>query len=205
MHPLRNLLALVLCLSVASCGSSGPSRNTTLPTPPSNLEGFPGAITQNQIMAEAEFRRNHRDVFGENLPNEQGTLPINLRIGTLDESASNTLIDRERFDLRLILEDGTVLAPREVDAVMRGSSKDGTRQKIRTKALDVGPLFQMLEIRREGLDSYVYFKLPKGSEMDGEELVLASGQALRISRSLVTFQALVQGSMERFYVGVRGN
>lgn len=205
MHLHRTLIVLGLGLTLTSCSSSGPSRNTTFPTPPSKQEGFPGAITQDQIMAEAEFRRNHRDVFGEDLPDEQGTLPINLRIGTLHESASDTLIDRERFDLRLILEDGTVLGPVEVDAVMRESSKDGTRQKIRSKALNVGPLFQMLEIRREGLDSYVYFKLPKGSALDGEELILASGQALRISRSLVTFQALVGGSMERFYVGVRGN
>jgi hypothetical protein len=212
-------IALVLALACAAC-SSNASKGEGFP-PPAASQGFPRSASDEGVYAEASYELLDRDVFDVDLA-KAGIIPVYLKIQLRGEGMSTKIIrlDEDRWDMRLYLQDGTVLSAIDPGdfAPERAASRSATsNRRARAGAgapasdgpLDLrGHALEPTLLGEQATEGYVFFKLaPAGNfRADGGTVyhMRADGiRPLRVSDSLVAFNVSIEDAVRPFYVGIR--
>jgi hypothetical protein len=195
---------LVAALVCGAC-SSGGAKGGVLGVP-ERFTGFPGQAQSDLVYAEARFYVNHEDIFDEDLIDEEGIVPIGLRIGLRGEGQNETKIhvSPEDMELTLYLADGTAL--RSVPYSRFKPDRNSTANRVIEQALKP-TLLEPWERSKEG---FVFFKLGKGDAYDAEKQMIVHKQGdvtrrLGLWTSLCTFKVTTDNRLEPFYVGVQAD
>ncbi len=190
---------LAFALVCAACGSDRP-KDVAYPAPP-GFQGFPRSSSDEGVYAEASFDSRSKDVFGFDLV-EHGVVPVHLKIQLRGESMNTKLIrlDQDRWDMRLYLQDGTVVPAVSAEKVAEGLRSDDAR-RVRDNA------FQPTLLGEQATQGYVFFWLTPESRFktDGSTVyhALEGGyRPLHLPDSLVAFNVSIEDAVRPFYVGV---
>ena len=198
-RPLLSLLllataSLATCL-LGSCGSTAPT-GRSLGGPPRGLDGFPAQVLTEDILVEASYDPSR---FGPTML-RKGIFPVELHARIAGRSDRRVLLESERLDLHLILQDGTVLPAMRVDDVIQRYSRSFA-DKIRKLAYDPSLLTPS---SRPG---FVYFDLTVAGkhEISGLRMTVGREGIVRnndLKESLLVFTAVVDGTPQAFHVGI---
>lgn len=196
---MRTPLAILLLLLTAACGSSKPS-GRSLGGPPPGFGGFPPEVLTHDVFVEACFRDNHSSLFGTNLLGK-GVLPIEVHVRLAGGAQRRVLLSTERLDMRLVLQDGTVLPTLNVEDVVRRTS--------RSYAERLGKYaFETTLLSTDSRPGFVFFDLEAAgkSHLSGLRLTLSRDGKVRTSdltASLLTFTGVVDDDPHTFFVGIQ--
>jgi len=199
--------SLLLVSFLSACGGGASVKADT--EPPRFFEGFPRGTLQEMpgvgasVYAEASFQRRHAETLGLDLT-EKGLLPIQLQIGLRgrEQESAPVRLDPDQMDMRFYLPDGTVLPSVWADVAAKLTGNDRLRDKVRRQSLEPGVL-PKYENASNAL--FVYFQLPKKAVVEDQVLTLQSGkygQAVDVSKGLLTFNVMFENKLKQFYVGV---
>lgn len=179
----RAALLAALALGLApGCASSPVTRVDAFPP----LKHF---SNRDAVWAEARFFTDHEAIFGEDLIDEYGIVPVALKIGTVgDETGDPPRIYMPEMQLRLFLPDGTALAYVPADLVPASGTP---AERILKEKLELSLLHPWRsEDSRWG---FVFFALPdrEAFEARGPRTVLHKSEPLwremSIADGLVSF------------------
>ncbi len=124
MKETKIVSAFVLALALLSIGcASDVPKGAAYPAPP-GFQGFPRSTSDEGVHVEAFFDPDHEDVFDIDLV-EGGVIPVRLKIQLRGEGMSTKIVklDRDLWDMRLYLQDGTVVPA--VSAAKLAAPTDG--------------------------------------------------------------------------------
>lgn len=192
------LAAGVLALA-ASCSSAPEgARISGLGAPPSS-GGFESTGVVDGIKYAASYVSDHEDVFGEDLVDEKGILPVLLHIG-IDEGRAGDVRWPEDAGLALYLPDGTPCAAVSADDIKVSRSVD---QRVRDLALRS----RWLGDFDRAVPGFVFFKLPKFESYSASAGTITLGddatkRTLKLSKSLMGFRLTVDDEGRDFHVGL---
>lgn len=197
MHPLRWFAASVALLVVSSGCESGRI------DPPERFTGFPSQSFEGIVFAEARYYLNHADIFDDDLIEEEGLVPIALKIGLRGEGQETAQyrIAPDDMEFSLHLLDGTLLQALDYRKIQPG---EDVGDVVAMEALK-GTLLESWERTREG---FVFFRLPEGVEYSEElhSIVIERGDQVRsldLAHSLCSFRVTIGNRLVPFHVGVQ--
>jgi hypothetical protein len=201
---LQRLLLVGASLGLCACASDGPlPKGGVLAKPPSTPNGFVSNAEAKVVIAEAHFYTDHERIFGDDLLEEEGILPIALKIGLhgRDIAAERVQLTPEQMDFRLYLQDGTPLRAVAYASIAKDDEK--INERVTALALRAGWLAPF----RESKEGFVFFRLKpeKAFEVDDGDLLHDDGDVRRtldVSRSLLAFRLTQDGETAPFYIGI---
>ncbi len=192
-------LAAGLLAFATSCSSSGAlAEEGELSKPPASGNGYLASVDAGSVAAEARFYTKHAELFGDDLIDEEGVIPIAVKVVLLGERDKVRCPDQRAF--RLYLEDGTALPPIACDEIAKDDRE--LNDRVASVALESGL------VRGDGeVERFVYFKLRPADdfEVDGTEIVHRAGgvtRTLDLTRSLLAFLIDRNGANVPIRVGV---
>lgn len=198
---LRSLLALSV-LALASCGSVGVVGDD-FGGPPRPRRAFPAQTLEGIVYARARFA-DHVAEFGEDLIEEASVVPIRLSMQVQGPGAdvAQIVLQPSQMGLRLVLSDGAVLLPVEIDDVVESLDEE-VAAKVRAASFRGGLL------RGTPTEGYVFFGIKPSTEfaMSGRIIKHASRGVLRsldVADALLAFKIAVgsDDTKSPFYVGI---
>jgi hypothetical protein len=194
-------LAVALC--VAACATDGgvPTQGR-IPAPPKASNDFGLDPQVATIVVRARFVEEHERLFGVDLIEEFGVIPIAVKIGLKGEGSENETVYASPADMnfRLYLEDGTAL--KFVPATMITEDEELSR-KISTRAMQDDDLANFNDAKH----AFVFFQLTprKDFAVVGQKVAHRAGsieRSLSLDRSLLAFSTKRAGNPVPFYLGV---
>lgn len=210
MRPMHRLLLVGLSTLVslaASCGSPGPKGAAAPPVPTGLIftESYHPRVEAHAFFPNGgqTFRDGDRKL---RFAQRQNLIPIGVRIG-LDPAApagGSIALGEPTESMRLLLPDGTVLAPKAPLAIT-GAAKDSEADAIRALCLGRGALG---EFSGSAPPTFVFFEGPP-------DYVWAGDASIRYARDGIVYEAelmqtilMIELKQERMdtetvYVGVR--
>ncbi len=203
---MRSTLFASLALGlVAACATTENPFATpsVLDAPPANFNGFPPQTLQGIVFASARWVPDHEELFGVDLISRAGVVPVavTVRLRGQGQSEAQVLLNPERMDPELVLQDGTVLAAVGVeDVIARLPARYAAT--LRSRALKTGL------VSANGEEGFLFFALEpqKSFDVDGTSVVHETEvgpRALSLVASLLTFGVVVDGAVKPFYVGLQ--
>ncbi|MEO6709273.1 MAG: hypothetical protein ABI054_11490, partial [Planctomycetota bacterium] len=106
------LAIAVSCVLFPACASEGgiPSEGA-IASPPSTGNGFAPNTQVEIVVARARFVEDYKKLFGEDLIEDYGVIPIAIKLGLKGVGSEHETIyaNPQQMDFRLYLEDGTAL------------------------------------------------------------------------------------------------
>ena len=194
--------SLCLAVSLTACASGGGKAGEI--RAPSRFTGFPPQAFEGIVFTEARFYLNHDESHGDDLIEDEGVVPVALKIGLRGEgqNVAQVRISPEDMEFSLYLPDGTPL--HGVDYQKVKPDRDDTRDAVVQEALK-GTLLEAWERTHEG---FVYFRLPEGVEYSARDhsVTLKNGDVLRsldLTKALCTFKVTLNNQLVPFHVGVQ--
>ena len=195
---------VVSCLAFFGCASSGGMpQDASLAKPPESFKGFAPNATNEIVDARARFVEDYEKLFGEDLIDDYGVIPIAIKIGLKGKDSEHETIyaDPQQMDFRLYLEDGSALEA--VSTAKVAGSDAGLEKKLNAHALSTDDLPKF----DSAGDKYVFFRLVprKQFEFSSGRLKHQVGhisRGLAIDRSLISFKITRAGKALPFYIGV---
>ena len=187
-----------------SCSSSG-AKGGSATAPPASFAGFPQqAVAAGIVIAEAKLYSNYEDIFGDDLIDDEGVIPVALKIGLKGQGqeVSRVNLTSQATDWRLYLQDGTALSSVPYEKVAASSKK--VAERVTARALKL-TLLGKWDDAKEG---FVFFKLapPNDFAIKGATISHRDGDALRqldLARSLVSFTVRMETDDVPVFVGVQ--
>lgn len=200
-HPFT---ALALAIALSACSSSGGGKGSAVAAPPASFSGFPQQAVSGIVVAEAKLYTDHEAIFGDDLIDEDGVIPIALKIGLKGQGqeVSRVNLTSQGGDWRLYLQDGTALTSVPYEKVATGSKK--VAERVTAHALKL-TLLGKWDDAKEG---FVFFKLapPDAFSVDGATVTHRDGNSVRtidLARSLVSFSVRAENEDANVNVGVQ--
>ena len=196
--------ATLACLVFLACAAeSGVPKEGRISAPPVASNGFAPNMQVEIVVARARFVEDYKKVFGTDLIEEFGVIPIAIKIGLKGAGSDQETVyaNPQQMDFQLFLEDGTALESIPASQVIKGDSK--LESKLNALALheDDLPTFA------SATDKYVFFRLAprKQFELSGHKFLHQAGsvqRTLAIERSLMSFRVLRGGKTLPFNIGI---
>lgn len=196
---MRPIAWLPLLILLAACGSSRPE-GRALGGPPPGFEAFPAQVLADDVFVEARYDSTHSSRFGTRLM-KKGIFPIELNARLAGETDRQVMLSSERLDLRLILQDGTVLPALSPEEVIDRTSRTYA-DRIRRYA------FRPSLLTTESGPGFVFFDLGAAGKYELEGMRMSVGRDGLVSRndlerSLIVFTAVVDQKPRPFHVGIQ--
>ena len=201
---LMPVTVVISCLACFGCASGGGMPvDASLAKPPESFKGFAPNATNEIVVARARFVEDYEKLFGEDLIDDYGVIPIAIKIGLKGAGSDQETVyaNPQQMDFQLFLEDGTALESIPASQVIKGDSK--LESKLNALALheDDLPTFA------SATDKYVFFRLAprKQFELSGHKFLHQAGsvqRTLAIERSLMSFRVLRGGKTLPFNIGI---
>lgn len=192
------LLALL-----ASCASSG-SAEGGFRAPPASFNGYPPQALEDIVVAEARVYTNHAEIFKRDLTAKHGIVPVALKIGLRGEGqeTSQVRVTPDGMNLRLYLQDGTILA--SVPASRVASMSKRSAERVTSESLKPGLLGRW----EDAPTGFVFFELRDRDRLvvKGDTVLNRMGQlprTLELSSSLCSFDVIVGERRQTFHVGLQ--
>lgn len=189
-------------LSLASCASTG-DETFYLGGPPAEFLSYPAQNLEGIVYAKAKYPFNQESIFDVDLVEEIGVIPVQLEVRLQGKATDEAqiLLDPNRMNLRLYLQDGVALPQVDVEEVVAELNKS-KRDKVLLSKFEGGLL------TTESIEGYVFFAMrPKDQfRVEGGQVVHASGRvsrSLEIDRSLLAFNVTIDDLVRPFFVGIR--
>lgn len=201
-------IALVLtALVLAGCASSSAPLATVgsdpLEHPPRGFRGFPPQSLHGIVFASAHMAPDHEDVFEFNFERKADILPIAVTVllRGQGQDEAQVLLNPERWNPQLFLEDGTALRALSVDEVIE-AAPERVAARIRQKAMRGG----LVSARAE--ERYLFFRLSPGENLQLDDqrvhhMVEGGTRVLELGDSLLAMQVTVEGELIPFYLGIQ--
>lgn len=198
-------IALVAGLAVA-CASSGGARSGrgTIAGPPENYPGFTRTVQYGNAWAEATFYTDYEDIFDTDLIGREDVIPVALKLGLRGEGqeTSTLRVTPEHMNLRLYLEDGTVLYAMPFDQV--APKRRTTRERVTEEALKT----DLLKLWDNAEEGFVFFRIAPEKEFDVDDTTITHvhdgiGRQLELTESLLAFQLTTDEGTAPIYVGIK--
>ncbi len=198
------LAVAVSCLACFGCASGGEMpKEASLAKPPASSKGFAPNTTVEIVVARARFVEDYEKLFGEDLIDDYGVIPIAIKLGLKGKDSEHETIyaDPEQMDFRLYLEDGSALEA--VGTAKVAGSDDDLEKKLNAHALSADDLPKF----DAAGDKYVFFRLAprKQFEFSSGRLTHQVGhisRSLAIDRSLMSFKITRAGKALPFFIGI---
>ena len=195
-----SVAALALCTACASGGvAEGGFR-----APPKSFNGYPSQALADIVFAEARLYTDHADIFKRDLLKRHGIVPVALRVGLRGQGqeTARIRIAPDDMDLRLYLQDGTILAPVPYERVAKldeRSSERVTREALKPS---------LLVTWEDSPQGFVFFQLRDRDhfEIDGTTIVNRNDRLARtldLSKSLLSFEVATEDRRIPFFVGLQ--
>jgi len=201
MLPTRLLVALFCGFPGLACSTSGGTAGSL--EPPARAFVFPSQAFVGPVTAQARLYSDHESIFGEDLIQEYGLVPIALTIGLANARAEREAkIFPEDMKLRLYLQDGSVLSA--IDARKPTADDAELLAKVRDESLKPGLLMDFAS-SREGM---VFFELEKPGNLEWIEPLIARDTAregsrtIDLSNSLCAFDVTIGLEQVSVFVGL---
>ena len=198
----RRVVLVLLPLLFVSCAGGAPKGDSISLGEPA-FEGFPAQTLENIVYAQAHLPSDHERVFGVDLIEKEGVIPIALSVQLRGENmeSAQILLSAERMDLALFLPDGTALPLVSAERVA-SPLRARFAEKVMNHAFRPGLL------GAEPTEGYVFFKIAPAKEIgveDGKVLHATSGVArpMRLTGCLLTFNVTIGDHIEPFFVGLQ--
>lgn len=193
------LAVALLC----ACASSSLTSRDPLARPPSNFDGFPSQTLQGIVFASARYIAEHDEIFGVDLFAKARVIPIavTIRLRGPGQDEAQALLNPERMDPRLFLQDGTPLAALSAEAVVARVAPRHAAN-VRAHALQSGLLSP------DGREAFLFFALEPRERFrfDGESVEREQDGATReldLRASLLAFNVTIDGEPRPFYLGLQ--
>ena len=188
---------------VAGCGSS--PKGVDLGGPPI------GAVYQSQVFSDgtfyvsAKFREDHERELRRNLIDDERILPIWLELEVQSsDQGDNRRVNPEQWNMRLFLQDGTVLSHLSRATVTDRVGSSEVRARIEERDLEGG-----LIGAGEKVEGFVFFEIPDDDGyvfLDRRRMARTSrgrSKTVELGRSLLAFEVQDRNSNTRtVYVGL---
>jgi len=191
-----------LFASAAACSSTDHSIRG-FEEPPRNAFAYPSQAYSGPVTVQARFYTNHEEIFGDDLIDEYGLVPIALRIGLDREDAmGRAKIFPADMKLRLYLQDGSVLSA--VDALQATEDDEEVHNRVRDESLKAD-LLVPFERSSEGM---VYFRADAPDALTWTDATVASSTARKLRRtidlahSLCAFEVTIGLEQVSLFVGL---
>ena len=199
---LPGLVFTCLCCFGCASGSSLPEE-ASLARPPAAGNGFAPNTQVEIVVARARFVEDCAKLFGEDLIEDFGVIPIAIKLGLKGAGSEHETIyaNPAQMDFRLYLEDGTALESVTTEKVAGSNKKLAANLSARALHEDDLPNFN------SATDKYVFFRLEPRDRFEAStaRLVHQAGhvaRALSIDRSLMSFKLTRAGKALPFYIGI---
>ena len=192
----------VAALTLACACQSSSSVKRAAPRPVERFPSFPAEAVAGDVVVEARFYPKHGALFGTDLPNLSGVMPISLRVGMVTGSPSKVRFAPDETPMQLILPDGLVLRSVPASSIKTWNPTGATR------ALAASADAAWLKEWTHSSEQFVYFALEPQGELHvrGEQISHKRGELVRvmdIDRSLLAFDVEVDGERTPIRVGVK--
>lgn len=168
---------------------------------PPDFDGFPSSGSEGIVYVEARLDPSHASDLGTDLL-ARSIVPVKLSLQLRGKGAEERIIrlEPDRWDMRLYLPDGTVVAGVSAEKAARGLDEDDA-PAVQKRA------FQPTLIGTQPSEGYLYFALdPKRFRVDGRACTHREQKftrPLRLADSLLAFNLTDGDSVVPCFVGIR--
>jgi hypothetical protein len=196
-------IALILLGLLPACfttsGSSG-----VLSQPPSDFSSFESLVYVGRVGAQARFYSDHEKIFGVDLIEKYGIVPVALQIWVTNaqDESGRARISPDDMGLRLYLQDGTALAALDYRALpVRDEEVLG---HVASEALKAAPLLP----HNESKERMVFFKIDNPGDYKWENGPVARHEkdnmqyTIDLTKSLCAFNVTIDLKLQPVYVGL---
>jgi hypothetical protein len=198
------LLAALCACSAPSAGDkgSGVAGVRFDPYPSQSLEGI--------VYIKARLPHEHAELFKVDLIDKYGIVPVAVTLCLRgkdklhDQENAQIRLDAAQANPRLFLQDGTALAPIDVETLAKMLGEKAA-DRVQGRALAPG----LLDKQEKAQERFLFFRLApsKEFEVDGVRLVHTAGKVARevdLSRSLLALDVTVDERAQPLFVGLGG-